>query len=81
MRTTTRTVERSKAEALGAWATFASCLLTAKAAGKSHVSAQSSTDPATGLCIKDSSLLDPACKSGVFLREIAKRLIEGLEGE
>lgn len=26
-------------------------------------------------------LTDPACKSGVFLREIAKRLIEGLEGE
>lgn len=24
--------------------------------------------------------LDPACKSGVFLREIAKRLIKGLEG-
>lgn len=31
----------------------------------------------------DSSVtfLDPACKSGVFLREIAKRLIEGLEEE
>ena len=27
------------------------------------------------------TFLDPACKSGVFLREIAKRLIEGLEGE
>lgn len=25
--------------------------------------------------------LDPACKSGVFLREIAKRLVEGLEGQ
>lgn len=25
------------------------------------------------------TFLDPACKSGVFLREIAKRLIEGLE--
>lgn len=25
--------------------------------------------------------LDPACKSGVFLREIAKRLIEGLADE
>lgn len=30
------------------------------------------TDPET-------TFLDPACKSGVFLREIAKRLIEGLE--
>lgn len=27
------------------------------------------------------TFLDPACKSGVFLREIAKRLIEGLAGE
>jgi site-specific DNA-methyltransferase (adenine-specific) len=27
------------------------------------------------------TFLDPACKSGVFLREIAKRLIDGLEGE
>ena len=27
------------------------------------------------------TFLDPACKSGVFLREIAKRLIEGLKGE
>ncbi|MBR3690728.1 MAG: SAM-dependent DNA methyltransferase, partial [Eggerthellaceae bacterium] len=27
------------------------------------------------------TFLDPACKSGVFLREIAKRLIEGLEDE
>lgn len=27
----------------------------------------------------DSTFLDPACKSGVFLREIAKRLIVGLE--
>lgn len=26
------------------------------------------------------TFLDPACKSGVFLREIAKRLIKGLEG-
>jgi site-specific DNA-methyltransferase (adenine-specific) len=26
------------------------------------------------------TFLDPACKSGVFLREIAKRLINGLEG-
>ena len=25
--------------------------------------------------------LDPCCKSGVFLREIAKRLIKGLESE
>jgi hypothetical protein len=30
-------------------------------------------------CIKDSVLIDPACKSGVFLREIAKRLLKGLE--
>lgn len=30
------------------------------------------TDPST-------KFLDPACKSGVFLREIAKRLIDGLE--
>lgn len=27
------------------------------------------------------TFLDPACKSGVFLREIAKRLIEGLQDE
>lgn len=27
----------------------------------------------------DTTFLDPACKSGVFLREIAKRLIVGLE--
>ena len=27
----------------------------------------------------DAKFLDPACKSGVFLREIAKRLIDGLE--
>ena len=27
----------------------------------------------------DATFLDPACKSGVFLREIAKRLIKGLE--
>ena len=26
----------------------------------------------------DTKFLDPACKSGVFLREIAKRLLEGL---
>ncbi len=30
-------------------------------------------------CIKDGKNIDPACKSGVFLREIAKRLIDGLE--
>ncbi len=31
-------------------------------------------------CLRiDSRFLDPACKSGVFLREIAKRLIKGLE--
>ena len=29
----------------------------------------------------NAKFLDPACKSGVFLREIAKRLIEGLKGE
>ena len=28
----------------------------------------------------ETTFLDPACKSGVFLREIAKRLIKGLEG-
>ena len=30
-------------------------------------------------CIKDYVFIDPACKTGVFLREIAKRLIVGLE--
>lgn len=30
-------------------------------------------------CNPDTTFLDPACKSGVFLREIAKRLIVGLE--
>ena len=30
---------------------------------------------------KDTTFLDPCCKSGVFLREIAKRLISGLEKE
>lgn len=30
---------------------------------------------------KEATFLDPVCKSGVFLREIAKRLIEGLEAE
>jgi site-specific DNA-methyltransferase (adenine-specific) len=30
---------------------------------------------------KDAKFLDPACKSGVFLREIAKRLLDGLEKE
>ena len=29
----------------------------------------------------DTTFLDPACKSGVFLREIAKRLLVGLENE
>ena len=29
----------------------------------------------------DTTFLDPACKSGVFLREIAKRLLVGLEDE
>lgn len=27
----------------------------------------------------DTTFLDPGCKSGVFLREIAKRLLKGLE--
>ena len=27
----------------------------------------------------DTTFLDPACKTGIFLREIAKRLIQGLE--
>ena len=30
---------------------------------------------------KNATFLDPACKSGVFLREIAKRLMTGLENE
>jgi site-specific DNA-methyltransferase (adenine-specific) len=30
---------------------------------------------------KDTTFLDPVCKSGVFLREIAKRLMNGLEKE
>ena len=30
---------------------------------------------------KNATFLDPVCKSGVFLREIAKRLIDGLEEE
>jgi site-specific DNA-methyltransferase (adenine-specific) len=30
---------------------------------------------------KNAAFLDPACKSGVFLREIAKRLMEGLKDE
>lgn len=30
---------------------------------------------------KNATFLDPVCKSGVFLREIAKRLVAGLEGE
>ncbi|MDD3051445.1 MAG: Eco57I restriction-modification methylase domain-containing protein [Candidatus Cloacimonetes bacterium] len=30
---------------------------------------------------KETTFLDPVCKSGVFLREIAKRLIEGLKDE
>ena len=29
----------------------------------------------------DTTFLDPCCKSGVFLREIAKRLIHGLESQ
>ncbi len=30
---------------------------------------------------KNATFLDPVCKSGVFLREIAKRLLKGLENE
>jgi site-specific DNA-methyltransferase (adenine-specific) len=30
---------------------------------------------------KDTTFLDPVCKSGIFLREIAKRLMDGLEKE
>ena len=30
---------------------------------------------------KNATFLDPVCKSGVFLREIAKRLLEGLRNE
>lgn len=30
---------------------------------------------------KNAKFLDPACKSGVFLREIAKRLLDGLKNE
>lgn len=37
--------------------------------------------PATLWKDKTVRFLDPACKSGVFLREIAKRLIKGLETE
>ena len=29
----------------------------------------------------DTKFLDPVCKSGVFLREIAKRLMNGLESQ
>ena len=29
----------------------------------------------------DSTFIDPACKSGIFLREIAKRLLAGLQGQ
>lgn len=32
-------------------------------------------------CNPDTTFLDPACKTGVFLREIAKRLIVGLEAQ
>ena len=28
---------------------------------------------------KDAKFLDPVCKTGVFLREIAERLLDGLE--
>lgn len=37
--------------------------------------------PAELWCDPDATFLDPGCKSGVFLREIAKRLIVGLEEE
>jgi site-specific DNA-methyltransferase (adenine-specific) len=36
--------------------------------------------PASLWCDPDARFLDPSCKSGVFLREIAKRLDKGLEG-
>ena len=36
-------------------------------------------EKAFSVCIKDSVFIDPACKSGVFLREIAKRFLKGLE--
>lgn len=32
-------------------------------------------------CDRNTTFLDPACKSGVFLREIAKRLLKGLKSE
>ena len=38
-------------------------------------------EKAFSVCIKDSVFIDPACKSGVFLREIAKRLLVGLEDQ
>ena len=37
--------------------------------------------PAELFCKKDTTFLDPCAKSGVFLREIAKRLINGLNEE
>ena len=37
--------------------------------------------PAELFADKTATFLDPACKSGVFLREIARRLIEGLKDE
>jgi site-specific DNA-methyltransferase (adenine-specific) len=37
--------------------------------------------PAELWCNKKARFLDPSCKSGVFLREIAKRLNKGLERE
>jgi len=37
--------------------------------------------PATIWTDKNAKFLDPVCKSGVFLREIAKRLMTGLEKE
>lgn len=39
------------------------------------------TLPQDLFCNPDTKFLDPACKTGVFLREIAKRLIKGLENQ
>jgi len=37
--------------------------------------------PQTIFSNKNASFLDPVCKSGIFLREIAKRLLKGLEND
>lgn len=76
MRTAARTAERSKAEALGAWLALASYMLASKAAGESRVSARRSTDPATGLCIKDGSLLDPTCGTAGFFISAMHKMLE-----